>query len=152
MEESNRVQSFKDLYSTSSWKLLRGDPDNRTLNKSSFHVIVELSESLLRRKPFNTVEPTTRRARLYEIVLRADGTENNPSTLSVRGLLREPHTDRQWSIRFGGCQLTESHTMHYMQDWTRKTKADPDHAIDRQYKWRHNITWTDTEGSNGLEK
>jgi len=24
--------------------------------------------------------------------------------------------------------------------------------MDRQYKWRHSITWTDTEGSNGIDK
>ena len=35
------IHSFKDLYSTSSRKLLRGAPDYSTFKKNSFQVIVE---------------------------------------------------------------------------------------------------------------
>src|SRR6218665_2736951 len=35
------IHSFKDLYSTSSRKLLRGAPDSSTVKKNSFQLIIE---------------------------------------------------------------------------------------------------------------
>jgi len=35
------INSFKDLYSTSSRKLLRGAPDSSTVKKNSFKLIIE---------------------------------------------------------------------------------------------------------------
>src|SRR6218665_1737510 len=35
------IHSFEDLYSTSSRKLLRGDPDSSTVKRNSFQLIIE---------------------------------------------------------------------------------------------------------------
>src|SRR6218665_279505 len=66
------IHSFKDLYSTSSRKLLRGASDSSTVKKNSFQLNV--SESVLGRRRsaggrlFHTVGATTEQARLCMIL------------------------------------------------------------------------------------
>ena len=58
------IHSFKDLYGTSSGKLLRGAPDSIAVKNNSFRVVIEcLRECDLgkrrsaRGRPFHTVGP-----------------------------------------------------------------------------------------------
>ena len=90
------IYSFKDLYSTSSRKLLRGAPDSSTVKKQ-FSIDYRMCLKGRRRSAggrlFHTVGAKTEQPRLCMIVVRANRTE------SRERLLREPDTGRQRSIR-----------------------------------------------------
>lgn len=61
--------------------------------------------------------------------------------ISIQTTLLGLHSTQSPSVKTPLVWKVESHKMHYMQDKKRReTKAD------RQYKRRHNITWTNPKG------
>src|SRR6218665_3103541 len=59
----------------------------------------------------------------------------------------------QRKLRWAGQWTCRMHTMHYMQDSKEKMKQRlTQTTMHRQCKGGHRISWTDIEGSNGLDK